>query len=86
MLIHKLQRFPRANEKWDELTKDTQTWGALKVLYKDAQSKARINKIALKGQYQFGAANEAGGGVTPGTINCDTKPHLATEDKFDTWG
>ena len=53
-------------------------------LYKDAHSKARINKIALKGQDQFGAANEAGVGVPPGATNRNTKPHLATEDEFNT--
>ena len=38
--IIKLQQFPRANEKWEDLTKDTQTWEAWKVLYKDAHAKA----------------------------------------------
>ena len=38
--ILKSQRFPRANKKWEDLTKDTQTWGAWKVLYKDAHAKA----------------------------------------------
>ena len=38
--ILKLLRLPRANEKWEDLTKDTQTWEAWKVLYKDAHAKA----------------------------------------------
>ena len=84
--IHKPQRFPRANDKWDDLAKGSQTWSTLKVLYKDAHSKARINKIAPKGQDQFGAANEAGAGVPPGTTNCNTKPHLAAEDELNTGG
>ena len=29
--IHKYQRFPRANEKWDDLAKGSQTWNAWKV-------------------------------------------------------
>ena len=55
--IIKLQRFPLANEKWEDLTKYTQTCKAWKVLYKDAYAKARINKSANKGD-QFGAAHE----------------------------
>ena len=42
--ILKPQRLSQANEKWEDLTKDTQTWEAWKVLYKDAQVKARIKK------------------------------------------
>ena len=40
----------------------------------------------LKGQDQFGAANEASVGVPPGAINRDTKPHCAAEDELDTGG
>ena len=39
-LVLKLQRYPRANEKWEDMTKDAQTWEAWKVLYKDSHSKA----------------------------------------------
>ena len=38
--IHKSQRFPRANEKWDDLEKGSQTWSPWKFLYKDVHSKA----------------------------------------------
>ena len=38
--ILKLQRFPQANENWEDLTKDTPTWEAWKILYKDAHAKA----------------------------------------------
>ena len=38
--ILKSQRYPRANEKWEDITKDAQTWEAWKVLYKDSHSKA----------------------------------------------
>ena len=58
--ILKLQWLPRANEKWEDLTKDAQTWEAWKVLYKDAHAKAQINKSATTGD-QFGAAHEASG-------------------------
>ena len=78
-----MQRFPRANKKWEDLTKDTQTWDAWKVLYKDAHAKAQINNSALKGD-QFGAANEAGVGVPLGANKRDTPQHRAAEDEFDT--
>ena len=38
--IHKTQGFPRANEKWDDLEKGSQTWSPWKFLYKDVHSKA----------------------------------------------
>ena len=61
-------------------------WGAWKVLYKYAHAKAHINNSAIKGQYQFGAANEAGVAVPLGASNRDTKPHHAAEDEFNTGG
>ena len=84
--IKKTQRFPRENEKWEDLTKDTHTWDACKVLYKDAHAKAWTNNIALKGQDQFGEANEAGVGAPLGASNRNTKPCRAAEDEFDTGG
>ena len=83
--IQKLQRFPRASEKCEDITKDTQTWDAWKVLYKDAHAKALINNSALKG-YQFGAANESGVRAPLGKNKRDTKPHCAAEDELDTGG
>ena len=62
MSIHKSQQLPQANEQWDDIAKDTQTWGAWKIIYNEAHSKAQINKIVLRVQDQFGAANEAGVG------------------------
>ena len=81
--IKKPQRFPQANEKWEDLTKDTQTWDGWKVLYKDAHAKALIKNSALKGD-QFGAANEAGVGAPFGANKRNTKPHRAAEDEFNT--
>ena len=83
--IQKSQRFPWANEKWEDITKYTQTWDAWKVLYKDAHAKALINNSALKG-YQFGAANESGIRAPLGKNKRDTKPHCAAEDEFNTGG
>ena len=39
-LVLKLQRYPRANEKWEDMTKDAQTWEGWKVLYKESHAKA----------------------------------------------
>ena len=80
--ILKLLRLPRANEKWEDLTKDTQTWEAWKVLYKDAHAKARINKSAIKGD-QFGAAHEASGAASIGANRREATPHRAAENDFD---
>ena len=63
--VLKSQRYPRANERWEDLTKDAHTWETWKVLYKYSHDKARINKSATTG-YQFGAAHEASGGATIG--------------------
>ena len=80
--ILKPQRSPRANEKWEDLTKDTQTWETWKVLYKDAHKKAQIKKIAIKGD-QFGAAHEASGGASIGANRQEATPHRAAENEFD---
>ena len=80
--IQKLQRFPRANKKWEDLTKYTQTWEAWKVLYKDAHAKARIKNSAIKGD-QFGAAHKARVGAPIGANKREATPHRAAENEFD---
>ena len=80
--ILKSQRFPRANKKWEDLTKDTQTWEVWKVLYKDVHAKARINKIAIKGDH-FGAAHEASVGALIRANRREATPHRAAENEFD---
>ena len=81
--ILKLQRFPRANEKWEDLTKDTQAWEVWQVLYKDAHTKARIKKSAIKGD-QFVADHEASIGasirVSIGANKQEATPHRAAEN------
>ena len=72
--ILKSQRFPQANGKWEDLMKDTQTWEAWKVLYKDAHAKARINESAIK-EDQFGAAHQTIGGVSIGANRQEATPH-----------
>ena len=76
--ILKPQRLSQANEKWEDLTKDTQTWEAWKVLYKEAHAKSRINKSAIKVD-QFGAAHEARIGASIGANRGDATPHRAAE-------
>ena len=82
MSILKSQRFPRAKEKWENLTKDAQKWEAWKVLYKDAHAKDRINKSATTGD-QFGAAHEASGGASIGANRQEATPHREAENDFD---
>ena len=65
--VLKSQRYPQVKKKWEDLTKDAQTWEAWKVLYKNAHAKARINKTATTG-YQFSAVYEASGGASIETI------------------
>ena len=79
--ILKLQQFPRANEKWEDLTKDTQTWEAWKFLYKDDHAKARIDKSAIKGG-QFGAVHQASIGAPIGANRREATPHRAAENAF----
>ena len=80
--ILKSQRFPWANEKWEDLTKDAQMWEEWNVLYKDAHAKAQINKNSIKGD-QFGAAHEASVGASIGANRGETTPHRAAENEFD---
>ncbi len=51
------QRFPRTNERWEELPKSCKTWAKWKEIYKDAHAKAKVITKAQHGQDQFGAAN-----------------------------
>ena len=48
MLI--IQRFPRANERWEEKTFQAKIWPAWKILYKEADHQAKISCIAAGGK------------------------------------
>ena len=53
------ERFPRAEESWEDLTKNEKDWAAWKNLYKAADGKAKVKNKAVAGQYQFGASHSA---------------------------
>ena len=53
------ERFPRADEIWEDLTKNGKVWPAWKNLYNAADRKAKVKKQAVRGHDQFGAAHGA---------------------------
>ena len=74
------QRFPRANERWEEKTFQAKTWSAWKVLYKEADHQAKISRIAAGGKDQFGTAHEAGSaGFAPPPAPSEAPPDTPTE-------
>ena len=64
------QQFPRVNDKWEDLSRTGKTWSRWKTMYKQAQAKARVKKLAAEGQDQFGGMAGAGqhprGGTSSG--------------------
>jgi hypothetical protein len=57
----KTQQFPRVNDEWEDLPRVGRTWLAWKAMYKRAQAKARVKKLAADGQDQFGGVAAAAG-------------------------
>ena len=53
------ERFPRANDAWEDRAEIDKTWAAWKLAYKQAHAKARVNAQAHGGNTKFGAANSA---------------------------
>ena len=53
------ERFPRANNDWEELAERDKNWMQYKLVYKKAHAQARINAQANEGTAKFGAANSA---------------------------
>ena len=50
-------RYPRANNKWEDQAKDQKTWANWKTRYKKAHAKARFKAQAAEGADKLGAAN-----------------------------
>ena len=48
-------RFPRANEIWEEFTSADRTWARLKSIYWKADMAEKVKKTAQGGQYHYGA-------------------------------
>jgi len=57
----KMQQFPRVNDAWENLPRATKTWATWKAMYKRAQAKARVKKLAANEQDQFGGVAAASG-------------------------
>ena len=49
------ERFPRANEDWEDRAERDKTWPQWKHAYKKAHAKARIKALANEGTVKFGA-------------------------------
>ena len=53
------ERFPRANEDWEERSERDKTWPQWKSAYKRAHAKARVKAQANDDSVKFGAENSA---------------------------
>ena len=53
------ERFPRANDAWEDRVEVDKTWAAWKLAYKQAHAKARVKVQAHGNSTKFGAANSA---------------------------
>ena len=51
------ERFPRANNDWEEQAEPDKMWAARKLTYKQAHAKASVKAQAHEGSTKFGAAN-----------------------------
>ena len=53
------ERFPRANNDWEERAERDKTWTQWRSAYKRAHTKARVKAHANDGSVKFGAANSS---------------------------
>ena len=53
------ERFPRANDDWEDRAERDKTWARWKLAYKQYHTKARVKAKAHEGSTKFGAANSA---------------------------
>ena len=53
------ERFPGANDAWEDRAEVDKTWAAWKLAYKQAHAKARVKAQAHGGSTKFGAENSA---------------------------
>ena len=53
------ERFPRANDDWEDRAERDKTWASWKPAYNQAHAKARVKAQAHKGSSKFRAANSA---------------------------
>ena len=53
------ERFPRANDDWEDRAERDKTWATWKLSCKQVHTKARVKAQATDGSIKFGAANSA---------------------------
>ena len=53
------ERFPRANDAWEDRAEPDKTWAVWKLAYKQAHDKARVKAQDHGGNSKFGAVNSA---------------------------
>ena len=53
------ERFPWANNAWEDQAEPDKTWTTWKLAYKQTHAKARVKTQAHRGNTKFGAANSA---------------------------
>ena len=53
------ERYPRANDDWEDQAEDQNTWSDCKAGYKKAHAKAPVKAQSSEGADNFGAANAA---------------------------
>ena len=60
--LYSTEQFPRATEKWEDMSKSDKTWAKWKSFYKAAEAKEKVHLQATGGKDQFGAAHYSGKG------------------------
>ena len=53
------ERFPRANDDWEDRDERDKTWASWKLAYKQAHTKARVKAQAHEGNTNFRASSSA---------------------------
>ena len=60
--LYSTEQFPRATEKWEDMSESEKTWAKWKSLYKSAEAKEKVRLQATGGKDQFGVAHYSGKG------------------------
>ena len=58
--LYSTEQFPRATEKWEDMSESEKMWAKWKSLYKAAKAKEKVRLQATCGKDQFGAAHYSG--------------------------
>ena len=78
------ERFPQADERWEDIPKKDLFWMAWKMLYKAVDRKANVKKQVVGGQDQFGAAHSTLRKVPePDQANGPTRLATDLDEYFD---